>query len=191
MPIPHLISTIFSPLPLGAFTLGWILHQAHSWTATWHWLSLTFGLLLGGPLLFLLVQIKRHKIADLSLSLRHQRWQMYLMMLAALGLTLLVMTKLSPPLELWLFLISILGMLLISLIINQYYHKISIHMMGIGAPLGIFVVYGSEWAILFLALIPLVGWARWKMKRHTVPEIISGTLVSAGVSWGVFLAFMS
>lgn len=77
--------------------------------------------------------------------------------------------KLGTGLMLWL-----LGFLLITL-----RTKISGHMGVLTLTIGYLTLwFGYAFGFLFL-LLPLVGWARLKLKRHTMIEVIGGTVYSS------------
>jgi membrane-associated phospholipid phosphatase len=38
------------------------------------------------------------------------------------------------------------------------------------------LAFGRE-ALLFVLLLPLVGWSRWYLGRHNVPQLVAGAIV--------------
>ena len=55
--------------------------------------------------------------------------------------------------------------------------KTSMHMSGgAGSIMVIYLILGNFW-ILLLLFLPLVFWARWESKGHTIPQLISGTAI--------------
>jgi membrane-associated phospholipid phosphatase len=62
------------------------------------------------------------------------------------------------------------------LLINLHW-KISIHAMGIAGPLtALIYLFGLPGLILTL-IVPLVGWSRVYLKRHTPWQVIIGTIL--------------
>ncbi len=56
--------------------------------------------------------------------------------------------------------------------------KISIHTAGIAGPTTFLVYYlGPVYTILYL-LIPLAAWSRYKLRAHTIPQLVMGALVA-------------
>lgn len=61
--------------------------------------------------------------------------------------------------------------------------KISGHMAVLTLALGYVArFYGARWLLLAVVL-PLVAWSRLTLKRHTLAEVIGGTLYSAFYAW--------
>ncbi|MHA1798091.1 MAG: hypothetical protein ACTSVY_06540 [Candidatus Helarchaeota archaeon] len=55
--------------------------------------------------------------------------------------------------------------------------KTSMHMSGNGSMMMvIYLTLDHLWFLLFLFL-PIIFWARWKSKGHTIPQLISGTTI--------------
>lgn len=68
----------------------------------------------------------------------------------------------------------------------SYVWKISHHLTNISALAVISsLVYGQA-AIALILLIPLVAWARLSLNRHTIKQLIGGTLLAPIVILGVF-----
>lgn len=62
------------------------------------------------------------------------------------------------------------------IIINKYW-KISAHAIGVAAPMGVLTfVTGLSALPLTLLLVLIVGWSRIKLKVHTKPQVITGSL---------------
>lgn len=63
------------------------------------------------------------------------------------------------------------------------YVKPSMHTAGVaGAAVCLGYIFGG-WGILAALLLPVVGWARFALGRHTPSELALGTLVGAGGTW--------
>ena len=75
----------------------------------------------------------------------------------------------------------------LSILLVSLKWKISIHTAGIAGPTMFLVLkYGSEYLPLLL-LLPLVGWARVRMKAHTVSQLLAGALLAIVVTTVTFL----
>jgi membrane-associated phospholipid phosphatase len=42
-----------------------------------------------------------------------------------------------------------------------------------------FNILFGKWMLFLLPLIPMVGWARVKIKKHTVKQVVSGSIISS------------
>lgn len=74
------------------------------------------------------------------------------------------------------------------LFVISFKWKISIHMSSLAIPLFFFTLYGIRQALYFLPLLLLLGWARIKVKAHTLGQVIAGTIIGASSTFIVFLA---
>ncbi|CAA9405241.1 MAG: hypothetical protein AVDCRST_MAG22-1499 [uncultured Rubrobacteraceae bacterium] len=64
--------------------------------------------------------------------------------------------------------------------------NLSLHAAGVaGAAVCLLFVFGA-WGIPASLLLPAVFWARLRLKRHTVAELVLGTLVGGGGTWLAF-----
>jgi len=63
--------------------------------------------------------------------------------------------------------------------------KISLHMVGVGGfSMALVFVFGAPALFAFLSL-PLVAWARWQRRKHTLAQLTVGAL--AGVLMTAFV----
>ena len=60
--------------------------------------------------------------------------------------------------------------------------KISIHTAGIAGPTTFLAHYFSPLYTLLYLLVPLIAWSRYKLKAHTIPQLITGALVALVVT---------
>ena len=83
----------------------------------------------------------------------------------------------------WLLCLEYLLSGLVILLFNKVFHKkISGHACGIAGPILILAYHGISWAIpVGLPLLLLVGAASLKTGRHTVAQLVGGSLVPLGV----------
>ena len=61
--------------------------------------------------------------------------------------------------------------------------NLSLHAAGVaGTAVCLVFVFGA-WGVPSFLLLPAVSWARLRLKRHTVPELVLGALVGGGGTW--------
>jgi membrane-associated phospholipid phosphatase len=53
----------------------------------------------------------------------------------------------------------------------------------------VFVLVLGWPALLLAPLVPLVGWARWQVRAHTVAQAVVGALIAVAVTLGTFWLF--
>lgn len=64
--------------------------------------------------------------------------------------------------------------------------NLSLHAAGVaGTAVCLAFVFGA-WGLPALLLLPVVSWARLRLGRHTVPELVLGALVGGGGTWLAF-----
>ncbi|MFV1980433.1 MAG: hypothetical protein ACC655_04700 [Rhodothermia bacterium] len=77
--------------------------------------------------------------------------------------------------------------------------KISVHMAGLGGSIAILLIVSGlsgdnspvltgSTVIPLLLLIPIVGWARYRLNAHTMAQIVVGAIVGFGGHWLALLA---
>ena len=78
----------------------------------------------------------------------------------------------------------IVGVLIMAIINTRL--KISFHVTTITALLFTMAIVYQGFYYLALILIPIVAWARLKIKRHTLPETIAGGCYGILLSWAMY-----
>lgn len=166
-PVITLLGTI-----LFAFYLG--TSQALLWT------GLYLVIVLFIPVGYIIYLVKKGKVTDFHLRVREERFKPLLVIIGCsiVGWT---MVLLSPaPYQLKAVSgIGVLQILVIFLITTKW--KISGHSSAISSfTLMVYGLFGATTITLpvFLA-VPLVAWARVRIKRHTLMQTIAGTVMGA------------
>jgi len=88
-----------------------------------------------------------------------------------------------------LFLKSIFAVIIVSTIILTiitYFWKICLHTSGITFMVITFIILFGKWMLLMILLIPLIGWARVRIKKHTVNQVILGTGISTITTFFIY-----
>lgn len=172
--IARISSTLFVPPTLTLFTFSFlglqfeptIVNQVVVISSGFLW---TFLL----PIIFFVIMLKKKKIINQDAELKEERTFPFLFGLSLLliGYFLLRTFNIQPlTLTFWLcYIINTMAIILINKI-----WKISIHALGIAAPLALFSFMGSWIALPLLFLLFLVGWSRIYLKCHTFAQVITG-----------------
>jgi len=125
------------------------------------------------PIIFFVIMLKKKKIINQDAELKEERTFPFLFGLSLLliGYFLLRTFNIQPiTLTFWLcYIINTMAIILI----NRTW-KISIHALGIAAPLALFSFMGSWITVPLLFLLFLVGWSRIYLKCHTFTQVITG-----------------
>ncbi len=176
------ISNILAPSTISLpFVLLVALYHAHDTTSALLFACLTLFFLTLGPMVYVLIGVRRGWLSDADVSRRSERMGPFLFGISSVTLGLLILRYVNAPkdLETLLLITSISGILM--LIITLWW-KISIHassMAGVATMLT--TLYGAIMLPTFLLLV-LVSWSRVVLRRHTTAQVIAGSLVGIALS---------
>jgi len=172
------LSTIFNPFLCAAAVFIIVSHAYSSSTREFWVLSaasiLTYTV---APLLSLLFLYVTGRVSDFDMSDRFEREKIFLVivvidLLAAVAFSL---AHLPTPLiaMAWGYWASALGIMVIT-----RYWKISTHAFGITGPFAILFGLFKLQALPYVALVPLVCWARLYLRAHTIAQVLGGVLLA-------------
>jgi len=160
---------------------GWIAARA----AGLAWAGFTLAIVTGIPLTYLLVGKRWGWVSDLEMSQRTERPRFILVSLGSDALALLFLNAFGAPQLLRVMVLTYLCLGLTMFAISSVW-KISLHMVGVsGFSTALVFVFGLPASIAFLSL-PLVGWARWHRRKHTLVQLAGGALGGALITALVF-----
>lgn len=187
--LSYWVSIIFSPpIVAGILILGYAYKIALSKTEFWFWGGMTLLWSIGLPSLFILGGYLQGKYSDLHLERREDRFWPFFMGIVGTSVAVWILIKSNAPFQYVVLMISALINQIVFSIITLGW-KISIHVAVLTAAC-ISAIYLNGWsAIISLATIPLVMWARLERKKHTPKQAIGGMIVALLVTITVFYIF--
>ena len=148
------------------------------------------GIVLGGlpPVLVLIYEKKIGKIHDWFMTNRLERKDVQLAWFFGSALFLIVAQFQSAP---RLLIALSATMFLISLLITlaTFFWKVSVHMVGVTLFVLLMLLIYSPGFLWLVILIPLVAWARMKLKAHTLSQVTVGTIITIVITYTVFSLF--
>ncbi|PIW98152.1 MAG: hypothetical protein COZ80_12090 [Ignavibacteria bacterium CG_4_8_14_3_um_filter_37_9] len=172
--VARIISMLFIPPVLTLFSFSFL---GFSYEPSLDGKILVFGstflLTFLLPIVFFLLMLKKNKIVNQDAEVKEERTIPFLFGLSLLliGYFFLRAHDIQPiTLAFW---FSYITNTAIIIIINKIW-KISIHALGIAAPLVLFLYIGSWIAYPLTLLLYLVGWTRINLKCHTFTQVIAG-----------------
>lgn len=181
------LSFIFNPLTVILFAPFILVYRTtHDIDIAIYWSAFTliFLMILA---IFAIIGVKKKIFTDLDISKREQRPLMFLVSLFLVSAYIVSLFIFHAPFILYVLAISaMLGLSFVSIINRRL--KVSIHMASITALILPVAISFNQYYLLLLFLIPLLGWARLKTKRHTLPEVIAGGTIGGLLSLSVYLA---
>ncbi len=129
------------------------------------------------PAMYVLIGVRQGKISDLEITNRSERAGPFLfgIMSTIIGLFILLFTNAPKNLETLLFITGLSGIIMT---LTTLWWKISVHASTLaGAATVLTVLYGIVMLPTYL-LVVLVGWSRVVLRRHTVAQVVVGSLLS-------------
>ncbi|QBD81344.1 hypothetical protein EPA93_37370 [Ktedonosporobacter rubrisoli] len=181
--IARYISNILSPMTISLplVTLAALYHEHNSPLKVAGHVFLTLLFVSIGPLLYILIGVRKGKFTDLDVSVRTQRNGPFLFMLISTLLGLFLLSLIHAPRNLQtLLIIAIFGGLV--LMITTHWWKISIHAASMGVAVTFLTALYGIIVLPAYLLVVLVGWSRVVLRHHTVAQVIAGSLVSIALS---------
>lgn len=152
----------------------------------WAVLCLTFAMII--PYLYIRILIRKKVLDDLHISNKEDRIKPIIITIISNTVGFSILYILKAPLFLKaMFLIVIISTFIFGII--TYFWKVSAHTAWITFMVITFNILFGKWMLFLLPLIPMVGWARVKIKRHTVKQVISGSIISFITTFFVYLRY--
>jgi hypothetical protein len=189
--VAHIISAIASPyvvtLPLFLFltlrTAPDILHALLWWIVIMAGISVL-------PFWFIRRGVKRGTYTDLHVGVRSQRLIPLSFALLCQVLVLIITASLlrTGSLVVLAALMTLTVALALAIVITHFGFKISVHLIYVT---GAILICSLVFPLLFtlFPLVPLVGWARWKIHAHTPLQALAGAGLTLVVTVAVFWLF--
>jgi membrane-associated phospholipid phosphatase len=184
--VAEAISLLFHPLLVVIPTMiiaivqsGYTLLQAGGWTL------LAAGVVNLPMALLIAYGVRAGHYSDASVSVREQRTSIY----AVGGVTLLVLLGIlivaGAPVVLTACLVAALLATILGYGINRY-TKLSLHSAAMAGCAAVLWLTTPVIGLTLAAFMPLVGWARIRLKHHTPAQILIGWAAPALCVWLVF-----
>jgi len=175
------ISNATHPPIIGAFVVLVAALVSARLTA-WLWGALYLGLAVLLPTLYVAWLLRRGQITDMQLPDRRQRLRPYCVAIACMGLAALALNMLhAPRLLQQIALINVIQSSALFLITLRW--KVSAHCASMsGLAVLAWTLFGSG-GLPFGVAVPVVAWARVRLKRHDSAQVIAGALLGAAAAW--------
>ncbi len=180
--LSHIFDGSFISIPV-YFIICFAVVKNPSDALGWAFLCILFGMLI--PYLYVFFLFKRKLINDLHVPNREDRIKPLIIAIISYIMGYFVLYILKAPLFLkTVFIISIISAVILTTL--TYFWKVSFHTSWItSVTITSYILFG-KWVLFLLLLIPVVGWARVKIKRHTVMQVALGAVISGIISVFVY-----
>lgn len=142
------------------------------------WLALLIPLLVAPPLIYLFWLVHKGTIEDIYMPRRETRLRPLAVVMVWLVLCLSLLRYWQAPPIVETFVLSATVLVGILSMVTLFW-KISFHGAAISAAATTTMMVAGSHAWPIVLLVPLVGWARVRLERHTTRQVIYGSLVGA------------
>ncbi len=180
--VARYVSNILSPVTVSLpFVFLVALYHAQSVLIAFLYTLLVLFFLSFGPMIYILVGVRMGKFTDPDVSMRSQRTGPFVFGIASalVGLATLFFTHGPKNLQTLLLITIVSGVVMM---IVTLWWKISIHASSLAAAATLLTaLYGNTILPVFV-LLAAVCWSRVVLRRHTLGQVIAGSLVSIGLT---------
>ena len=176
------VSNILAPATISLpFILLVAFYQAQDQLTALIYACITLFFLSVGPLLYIIIGVRLGKLSDIDVSRRSQRVGPFMFGIVSVMIGWFVLTLTNGPRNLQTVMIITVFSGIIMMAIT-FWWKISMHASSLGGVATMLtVLYGAVMLPLFVLLV-LVSWSRVVLRRHTVTQVIAGSLAGIVLS---------
>ncbi len=173
--IARWVSDYFSPPVMAAASLLMVAIFAGS-SVVWGSISVFILFGIGLPTLYVFWLVKKKLVSDFHIPIRSQRIRPMVFMLVTTVISIFLLIGLHTPRFVMILSLAAFGQLIIIFMITLKW-KISGHAAAVSTFSALcWLFYGSLAGFVFI-LIPIVIWARLRLKRHTPLQTLGGTVL--------------
>ncbi|MDQ6780889.1 MAG: hypothetical protein M3Z37_07030 [Candidatus Eremiobacteraeota bacterium] len=172
------LSTIFNPF-LSATTLFIIIARAYSSNIREFWELSFAGLLFFtiAPVLCIFYLYLSGRISDFDMSDRSERRRGFSGFVVTYLVAAIVLTLVHAPVQLIAVTWGYLGATVVIMIVTRWW-KISTHAFGITGPFAAMFLLFNLQPLPYVAIVPLVWWARVYLRSHTITQVLAGAALA-------------
>lgn len=174
------VSNILSPPVIwGVMAFPIAFRKAETFSGGFGWAMLYVLLICVVPATYIVYQVARGEITDVHVRIRAQRIRPFMITLASGTVALLAYLVLRAPRPLPIFTLMTLIQIAAVLIITIEW-QISMHALASSSALvTIFALFGLPAALIAAPLVPIICGARYRLRRHTIPQLVGGAVVGS------------
>lgn len=149
----------------------------------WAFICLLFSFLI--PYFYIIFMLKRNAIIDFHVPNRKERIKPLIIINISYMIGYLTLYILEAPLFLKsIFAVSVVSTVILTIV--TYFWKISLHTSWITFIVITFNILFGRWMLLMIPLIPVIGWARVRIKEHTINQVIFGIGISTITTFFIY-----
>lgn len=178
----------FPPIVATVFFVFLVFWYSSDLSEGFTWLVTVSPFLIFCPLIFFAISYKLGWVSDIDLSERKERPVFLVVFVVSLLLLSIFLYILGVPEKFFIYVFSGLVMSALASIITLYW-KISFHTAITSSVITAILILGGLRFWPFIILVPLIGWSRVVLKKHTIWQVTGGALLAFGVTCIIFYLF--
>jgi membrane-associated phospholipid phosphatase len=179
--LARLLSNLFHPFLVSAVTLPLVIYLdgAALLEALW-WSAVGFVIVILPLTLYLAFNVRSGRYSDWSISIREQRHTIYLLAGVCFVIVTLTFHWGGAPAIALACLYAALLALVIAALINRFTTKISLHSISMAGCATAFFWFAPLLGLFAAVAAVAVGWARMRLRHHTLSQVIAAWALAAG-----------
>ena len=187
--IAKLTSYVFNPFLLSLVVIPLLSFESTSTTLDalkWSLILIAVSIL---PVFSVMLYLaRRGRLDSIFTSVRRQRTKVYLLAVAYAVFGGVIITCLGAPLVLRATFVAGLSAVIVFMFINLWW-KISLHIAFAAASVAMLIILYGPLGAISAVILPLVGWARIELGKHSVAQLASGAILAGVIVVVVFYLF--
>ncbi len=170
----RILSNVINPVFAGIFAVGLLmLRIVPSPAEAFKWLGITVAITAIPTLTYVLYLVHTGYLIDIHMPEQDKRIKPIAVILGWLVISMGILKLINAPNAMLLMLTAVIAQIITLGIITPIW-KISFHSASIMAAFTITALLPSPLAWYMAGLVPLIGWARVRLKRHTWMQVVTG-----------------
>jgi hypothetical protein len=189
--LARIVTYVINPVFAGIFIVVLLTFRAlEDPVQATKWVSFAVLLVAIPPVSYVVYLVKIGYLVDIFMPDRKRRIKPMSVIIAWIVISILILIGLQAPLTIILLLVASVVQIGLMLIIT-FVLKISFHTAVISAAAAITLLVGGKISLVVVPMVPLVGWARVHLRRHTRQEVLIGCLTGAIVGVLAYLTIQN
>ncbi len=181
-----LTSNVLNPFLITSAVITLISFQASNKpTDALRWAGISILLSIFPVLTVIIYLVRKGSLGSIFINVRKERNRIYLLAAVCVLIGVLTLYRLGAPAVLIAAFVADLTSIVVFMLINLLW-KISVHTAFVAASVTVLIIlFGAAFSSAAF-LVPLTGWARIELKRHSLAQVAGGAVLAAVIAFVVF-----